>query len=83
MTKFIGDIKYPETYTDKKTGEEKTYWHKWGALFEKDNGKFSIKMGDTWLQVLPPRIKEEQYQEVKQAVQQTEVKGGFEEEIPF
>ena len=77
--KFKGDVVHTEKYNDSQTGEEKKKYTKAGALFERDDGSFTVKMFDSWFNVYPPKMNKEQYGEAKQAVAQNDP----EDTIPF
>jgi len=80
-TKFKGDIKVTEKYTDKQSGEEKKFYHKVGALFERDDGSLCVQLvGGGWANVYPPKMKAEGYQAAKEAVAPVD---DMESEIPF
>ena len=83
--KFIGDIVHTEKYTDRETGEEKKKYNRAGALFQRDDGSFTIKQYDTWFNVYPPKAKEGDYAQAKQTVQQTQTVGHdvSQDDIPF
>lgn len=80
--KFIGDIVHTEKYSDKKTGEEKKKHTKVGGLFQRDDGSFSIKQFDTWLNVYPPKAKEEDYKNLRKNIESYN-KPLEDETIPF
>lgn len=58
------------TYTDKKTGQEKTSWLTIGKVIQKDNGNLTLKIDaipvafDGWVQFFDPPT-EGEYQESK------------------
>lgn len=66
--KFKGDLVHTEKYQDKQTGEEKKKYTKLGALFEREDGSLTVKMLDSWLNVYPPKMKGEHYEQAKKAV---------------
>lgn len=60
------------TYTDKKTGKEKTSWLTIGKVFQKDDGNLSLKLDSIpvafngWINFFdPPNENERQYQSYK------------------
>lgn len=58
-SKFIGDIVHTEKYSDRQTGEEKKKHTRAGALFQRDDGSFSVKMFDSWFNVYPPKSEQQ------------------------
>ena len=76
---FKGNIVHTEKYQDKNTGEEKKKYTQAGALFQRNDGSFTVKMFDTWFNVYPPKAKQEQYSQVKENLQNN----NFDDEIPF
>ena len=82
---FKGDIVHTEKYTDKTTNEERKKYTNIGALFEREDGSLCIKMLDSWLNIYPPKAREDDYAYAKKAVQETPQPhdGGIDDEIPF
>lgn len=76
---FKGEIVHTEKYTD-KNGEEKKKYTKAGALFEREDGSQCVKIFDTWFNVYPPRMNEDQYAQAKQAASVPE---DTSDQIPF
>lgn len=66
--KFKGDITHTEKYTDKKSGEEKKKYTRIGALFEREDGSFTVKMLDSWLNVYPPKASEEDFRNLRESI---------------
>ena len=82
------DLSYPlGTYTDSKTGEEKTRWLRVGAVIKKSNGKLSAKIDalptdfNGWLNVAEPRQPHEQAAQTAQA--QAPVQNNIDDDPPF
>lgn len=75
---YLGNIQHGEKYADKNTGEDKWKNTDLGTLWQDpDDGSYVVKYLGQWCKVWPPKIKEEHFEEVKKAVQNTE------DEIPF
>ena len=85
--KFKGDIVHTEKYEDRQTGEEKKKYTKAGALFERDDGSLCVKLFGSWLNVYPPKVNEQGFQQAKSAVNGEQYNGAPatnpEDEIPF
>jgi hypothetical protein len=76
--KLIGNITHGEKY--EKNGETKWRNTQLGTLFKNDeDGSYVVKYLGQWCKVWPPRMREEGYQQAKQAVQQNMI----EDEIAF
>lgn len=85
-TTFKGEIKVTEKYT--KDGEEKKYYHKIGALFERDDGSLCVQLvGGGWANVYPPKMGNGGYEAAKQSKQPMQgggvPDGALDDEIPF
>lgn len=77
---FKGDIVHGEKY--EQNGETKWKNTKAGALFVDDQGRYRVKIFDTWFNVYPPKMKEGGYQAAKQAASGP-TQDDFESEVPF
>lgn len=80
-TKFKGDIVHTEKYQDKQTGEEKKKYTRVGGLFEREDGSLCINFLGSWLNVYPPKMKEDGYQAAKEAARGPQ--DNEEDSIPF
>jgi hypothetical protein len=79
--KKLYDAVHTEKYTDKQTGEEKRKYTNIGAVFQRDDGSMCMAFLGSWINFYEPKMKQEGYQQAKQAVEQPADE--LEDEIPF